>query len=102
VLAFAGIGDPDKFFATLADAGIDVRVRQAYPDHHRYRRADAAELIARSGREGLVLVTTEKDQVRLAGEGDLQALAAVVRALPVRLAVTEPAAFRQHVLAPLA
>jgi transaldolase/glucose-6-phosphate isomerase len=56
VLAFAGIGDPDKFFATLSDAGIDVRVRQAFPDHHPYRRDEAAGLIARAGRDKLTLV----------------------------------------------
>ena len=98
VLAFAGIGDPEKFFATLADAGIDVRVRQAFPDHHRYRRVEAAELIARAEREGLVLVTTEKDLVRLKGEDDLRALAGIARALPVRLAVTEAEAFRRLIL----
>ena len=37
VLAFAGIGDPEKFFATLGEAGIDVRARLSFPDHHRYR-----------------------------------------------------------------
>ena len=99
VLAFAGIGDPDKFFATLTDAGIDVRARQAFPDHHRYRRAEAADLIARAARDGLVLVTTEKDLVRLKGEDDLRALAGIARALPVRLAVTEAEAFRRFVLA---
>ncbi len=98
VLAFAGIGDPEKFFATLADAGIDVRARQAFPDHHRYRRAEAADLIARAAREGLVLVTTEKDLVRLKGEDDLRALAGIARALPVRLAVSEADAFRRFVL----
>ena len=101
VLAFAGIGDPEKFFATLTDAGIDVRVRKAFPDHHRYRRAEAADLIERAGREGLALVTTEKDLVRLQGADDLRALAAVARALPVKLAVAEAEAFRRFVLARL-
>src|SRR5262249_11533614 len=35
VLAFAGIGDPEKFFATLSAAGIDVAVRRGFGDHHR-------------------------------------------------------------------
>src|SRR5262249_23297735 len=34
-LAFAGIGHPDKFFATLAAAGIAVAARRPFPDHHR-------------------------------------------------------------------
>jgi tetraacyldisaccharide 4'-kinase len=98
VLAFAGIGDPEKFFATLHDAGIDVRAHQAFPDHHPYRRAEAAGLIARAERESLVLVTTEKDLVRLQRQDDLRALAGVARALPVELVVEEAEAFRRFVL----
>ena len=97
-LAFAGIGDPEKFFGTLAEAGIDVRARQAFPDHHRYSAAEAADLIAQAEREGLTLVTTEKDLARLKGEAQLETLARQARALPVRLVVTEADAFRQFVL----
>ena len=97
-LAFAGIGDPEKFFGTLAEAGIDVRARQAFPDHHRYSAAEATDLIAQAEREGLTLVTTEKDLARLKGEPQLETLARQARALPVRLVVTEADAFRQFVL----
>jgi tetraacyldisaccharide 4'-kinase len=99
VLAFAGIGYPEKFFATLREAGIDVRAVQAFPDHHRFRRSEALDLIARAERDGLVLATTEKDVARLTGADGLKALAGVVRTLPVKLAVTEEAAFRDMVLA---
>jgi tetraacyldisaccharide 4'-kinase len=99
VLAFAGIGDPEKFFATLVEAGIDVRARLSFPDHHRFRRAEAIELLARAEREGLVPVTTEKDAVRLLGQDDLAALAKVARALPVTLALAEEDAFRDFLLA---
>ena len=98
VLAFAGIGDPEKFFATLRDAGIEIGATVPFPDHHRYRRFEARELIERAGRGGLVLVTTEKDQARLAGQDDLAALAAITRALPVTLQVAEAAAFQEWVL----
>jgi tetraacyldisaccharide 4'-kinase len=98
VLAFAGIGDPEKFFATLADAGVEVRARRAFPDHHRYRRAEALELIGTAERDKLDLVTTEKDLVRLSGQDDLKALAAVAKALPVALSLAEPQAFRDFVL----
>ena len=40
VLAFAGIGDPEKFFATLAEAGVSLAATQSFPDHHRYRERD--------------------------------------------------------------
>jgi tetraacyldisaccharide 4'-kinase len=98
VLAFAGIGDPEKFFTTLRDAGIDVRAALPFADHHRYRRAEARELIERAERDGLVPVTTEKDLARLAGQDDVAALATVTRALPVTLKVTEDDAFRNWVL----
>lgn len=98
VLAFAGIGDPEKFFATLRGAGIDVREEVAFPDHHHYRRIEARNLIERAERERLILVTTEKDLARLAGQDDLAALATVARALPVALKVAEDAAFREWVL----
>ena len=99
LLAFAGIGNPEKFFATLREAGLTVRACMPFPDHHRYRRAEAANLIAQAEREGLVLVTTEKDLERLAGQDDVAALAQVARALPVRLVVDEVDAFRHFVLA---
>ena len=99
VLAFAGIGDPEKFFATLSEAGIDVRARVSFPDHHRFRQSEALDLIGRAKREGLVPVTTEKDMVRLAEQDDLKALAAMARPLPVKLAVAEADAFRDFVLA---
>lgn len=98
LLAFAGIGDPDKFFATLGAAGLDVRAHVPFPDHHRYRRAEASDLIARAERQRLVLVTTEKDMARLAKQDDLAALAGVARPFPVRLVVDEAGAFRDFVL----
>ena len=101
VLAFAGIGDPDKFFATLAEAGVDVRTRLSFSDHHRFRRAEALDLMARAERDGLIPVTTEKDLVRLQGQDDLAAMAKVTRPLPVQLVIDEEAAFREFVLARL-
>jgi tetraacyldisaccharide 4'-kinase len=98
VLAFAGIGDPEKFFSTLRAAGIEVRAAVPFPDHHRYRRIEALDLARRAEREGLVAVTTEKDWVRFRGQDDVAALAAVARALPVTLKVAEDRAFRSWVL----
>jgi tetraacyldisaccharide 4'-kinase len=98
VLAFAGIGDPEKFFATLRDAGIAIGAAVAFPDHHRYRRFEARDLIERAEREGLIPVTTEKDLARLVGQDDVAALAAVAQALPVRLRVAAADAFKNWVL----
>jgi len=99
VLAFAGIGDPEKFFATLRNAGIEVGASVGFPDHRRYRRHEASDLIERAERTGMTLVTTEKDLARMAGQNDVVALAGVARVLPVTLQVAEEAAFRDWVLA---
>jgi len=97
-LAFAGIGDPEKFFATLADCGVAVAERAGYPDHHSYTAAQAQDLMARAQAKNLMLVTTEKDQVRLAGDPALAALAARTSVLPVRLVIEEREAFRQMLM----
>ena len=89
VLAFAGIGDPEKFFASLRAAGIDVVRARSFPDHHRYTGAEAAALVAAAAREALDLVTTEKDLARLDRDSAARALAQRAKAFPVRLAVDE-------------
>jgi tetraacyldisaccharide 4'-kinase len=93
VLAFAGIGDPEKLFATLAGAGIAVAATRSFADHHRYTAAEAAALCEEADRQSLALVTTEKDLVRIAGEPDLARLAARARALPVTLSLAQSEAF---------
>lgn len=97
-LAFAGIGDPDKFFATLAAAGIDAPVRRGFADHHRYTVAEAAALLAEADRRGLVLLTTEKDLARLGGDGAATLLAERAQALPVTLVPEDAPRFRDLVL----
>ncbi len=98
VLAFAGIGDPEKFFATLREAGVAIGERASFPDHHRYTTTDAQTLLARAEAANLVLITTEKDHVRLLGDPSLAALAARTSILPVRLAIGAPDTFRDMVL----
>ena len=65
VVAFAGIGRPEKFFATLAATGADITDRIPFPDHHAFSAADTAMLTARARQLDARLVTTEKDWVRL-------------------------------------
>jgi tetraacyldisaccharide 4'-kinase len=99
VLAFAGIGDPEKFFATLAAAGIDAPIKRSFPDHHRYTASQAKALIDDAARHKLLLLTTEKDMVRIQGNAALTELASVTRALPVSLRVQEHAELRKFILA---
>jgi tetraacyldisaccharide 4'-kinase len=89
VLAFAGIGDPEKFFATVQQAGIDIAARRSFADHYRYSAEDAAELVMAAEHDGLTLLTTEKDRARMTGDPALTALAVEAQVLPVSLEVDE-------------
>jgi tetraacyldisaccharide 4'-kinase len=102
VLAFAGIGDPYKFFATLTQAGIMVAAGHGFPDHHIYTPAQARALRQQAEREDLILVTTEKDRVRLGGSAELAQLADCTRALPISLVFEEEGRFKSFLLDRLA
>jgi tetraacyldisaccharide 4'-kinase len=65
VLAFAGIGDPGRFFRTLRTSGVEVIVEKAFADHHPFSDNEIEALAAVANRDGLTLVTTEKDLARL-------------------------------------
>jgi tetraacyldisaccharide 4'-kinase len=85
VLAFAGIADPGQVFATLEAHGITVAIRRPFTDHHLYSANEMAELVACAARNGLTLVTTEKDMARLRGDPAAAELAARAAVLPVTL-----------------
>ena len=65
VVAFAGIGRPGKFFATLRQAGIVVAAEAGFADHHVYAVRELAGLRRQAAALGAALVTTTKDYVRL-------------------------------------
>ena len=94
VLAFAGIGRPDKFFRTLAECGATLVRTRAFADHHPYRADEIRLLLGEADADGLELVTTEKDLVRIAGLAGPGGAAARIQALPVRLAIDDMAALR--------
>lgn len=85
-VAFAGIGRPEKFFETLRALGAELIETRGFADHHVYSASEIARLKAKA--RGALLVTTEKDFVRLTPaerEG--------MNFLPVRAAFDDPAAF---------
>jgi tetraacyldisaccharide 4'-kinase len=96
VLAFAGIGHPDRFFATLRERGIDVAVTQSFADHHVYSESELAVLRTEAHRNGLRLVTTAKDLARLGAAGS------DIAALGVTLKFDDESALRQLVTPVLA
>ena len=101
VLAFAGIGNPSKFFATAEAAGIAVAQRRSFDDHHRYTAEDVGELIMDAEHSGLTLLTTEKDRARMAGERLLDALFTRAHALPVTMVVDEADELRRLIMTKL-
>ena len=65
VLAFAGIGHPEKFYQTLKSLGYILVATRDFADHHAYTATDLEALRAEAAAQGLSLVTTEKDYVKL-------------------------------------
>jgi tetraacyldisaccharide 4'-kinase len=87
VLAFAGIGRPEKFFAMLANAGVIVVGTMPFADHHPYSATDLRLVTGEATRLGAVPVTTPKDVVRLPA-----AIRERIGVVGVSLAWDEPAA----------
>lgn len=68
VLAFAGIGRPEKFFATLEQLGAEVVQRQVFADHAPYAPDTVMRLAETAQQQNALPVTTAKDHVRLPAE----------------------------------
>jgi tetraacyldisaccharide 4'-kinase len=97
VLAFAGIGDPARFFRTLGASGIEVVEKRAFADHHPYAKSEIEQLIAEAKRDGLTLATTEKDLARLRGGEGVPSWAGELVPFVVTLAFDDVTQLRKFV-----
>lgn len=73
-VAFAGIGRPEKFFETLRGVGVELAGVHAFPDHYVFREGDLDRLRGEANERQALLVTTEKDFVRLGQPRGVRAL----------------------------
>jgi tetraacyldisaccharide 4'-kinase len=85
VVAFAGIGRPEKFFRTLAGLGAELVDLRPFPDHHPYTPDEVMQAVDAARAADATPVTTAKDAVRLP-----PAARAMVEVLPVTLAFERP------------
>lgn len=65
VVAFAGIGRPDKFFETVKEIGAELVEAMAYPDHHPFPETEIMFICELAQERGAIPVCTEKDYMRL-------------------------------------
>ena len=89
VLAFAGIGRPEKFYATLRHLGCNVVETQSFPDHHAYSVDEVDALVQKAKSMTAQLITTTKDKARLG-----PSLARQMRSLPVHVRWADERALR--------
>lgn len=91
LLAFAGIADPGKFYRTVEALGGRISVRRSFPDHHYFTEDEVADLLDDAQKQGLALVTTAKDAVRLDGQhGRTAELAGAMRVVEVEMVFDDP------------
>ena len=65
VISFAGIGNPENFFDLLQKNNVNVLEQISFPDHYNYKNKDLDNLIKKAAGIDAILLTTEKDYVRI-------------------------------------
>jgi tetraacyldisaccharide 4'-kinase len=85
VVAFCGIGRPEKFFETLVQLGAELAEAVPFADHHAFSESDMMIVLDIAAKRGAVPVTTEKDFVRLPPDARR-----MVEVLPIRLEWEHP------------
>jgi tetraacyldisaccharide 4'-kinase len=78
VFAFAALGRPDGFAATLVETGAEIAATRWFPDHHTYSEQELSEIADQAAAASAVPVTTAKDAVKLPPEAGAWVVEAVV------------------------
>jgi tetraacyldisaccharide 4'-kinase len=65
VICVAGVANPQSFFKLLEELGAEVIVTESFPDHHYFKLDEINALLSYAKNEDALLVTTEKDMVRI-------------------------------------
>ena len=65
ILAFAGIGSPENFFSLLKKSNLQIFKTLSFPDHYNYKLSDLKKINFLAEKDGLKVLTTEKDYYRL-------------------------------------
>lgn len=79
VVLLSGIARPGGFRRTVEGLGADVVAERRFPDHHRFTSAELAPILSASAADDVLVVTTEKDAVRLPAGDAAHARLRVVR-----------------------
>ena len=104
VLAYCGIGRPEKFFDTLRACNFELAGEISFADHYMFSERDAERLLREAKTLNATLITTEKDLVRLRGAeagSQLAALAAASECLRVKLTLADVDGLRADILSKL-
>lgn len=96
VFAFAGIGNPHKFYQSLKDCGAIIAETRDFPDHNDYTRHEINSLLAKARHLNAIAVTTRKDWVRLTKEDKDK-----IHVLDVEIMWDSPDAITQAITKPL-
>ncbi len=82
-LAMSGLARNGRFFDMLSEAGIDLVGAYGFPDHHDYSAADLSRVVSLRDSTGAELIlTTEKDAVKLPAEFECTIIEADMKFIP--------------------
>ena len=91
VVAFSGIGHPQKFFDTVEECGADLVSSMPFPDHHSFSEGEAANILLQANLFDAEIVTTAKDAIRLqGGTGNLAKLLDASKVIEVEAVFDTP------------